>query len=1060
MRASATGLLFLGGIALASAASPTDVGIELLPLPAGYNISQMIGRTGIHLSRNGRFVAATLSTVDSYQGLYQAVKWNVNSKARTQLTFSAPGLNATQGYVGGISADGSFVSGNIISDQGYVLPILWNGTAGTPLNLPGNNSGADAGGVSDDGTMVVGRLLDSGGFRLFRWKAAGTIVSNPIPNYSPMAMPMAVSKDGRYMITTSASSPWGSNEPSAIRYDFTTGTSEVIRGPEGSRVGVEAYDISANGKTVVGSAFGYPNGQIAVQSLAPEIFKPMRLLASGNHYSAISRCVSQDGAIIVGRDGGAVAYHPNIYAGWFVWTKTRGTRSLEEVLGEQGIRIPAGMAFTTPYDVTVTDGVVKIVGLADYQGKTNQPVLVTFEETTAPGVPVNLNGIYRAAKHASVWATTDPQGIGTDGQVREPSIEGNSTPFSDFLRRPTPMQCIALRNKGFQFDVDLGDPANWPTPSSTLEFGAGNAAEGKQGTSFVIRLADSAGNSPMNLANNNGLRIAFYRRDGRFWGHLKNQWYNQDLDIPISGGGTRYRVNVEMNESGAMVLTITLANGTGRGNKLTFNIAGGSSDYLGTTSFSFMAELINRTTLPTTLPTEVRLSGFATTAVPDAMLAWTDTPYRKANQRAIFRLNAANLTAPIGGYQTDMFTQFGGGAMMFALGVYETLDYFNSPTGSFGPNNVGRIIFGNSGGTPLSASDRNLALMPRFAFGPGTGVFDFTPAGQDGTAFFKKAGNVAILPKLVTSNVAVADLLAPELAVTLTQNCATNPSPMTAGIVMIAATAVDQAPNVPNSGLETNPTYSVDMGNDGTFEWENVPLNSANPAANGYSGAFNIPDGATSVRFVFNATDRAGNVTTVSVVRSISAGLLLTATLSGVQTDTPINRTMRIVLGGNPGSTAGALAPIVINKVITFVDPDGSAGPASAIGTYVVSNVPNPVNPKMKLAYMKDPYHTLGASVATKIVSGRYAPLALTLIPGDLNNDNFVDNADLNGYYAKANTTPGANTALLTNSTALLLLTEFHADLSGDGRVGIEDFNLIWPSNQVRGATEPGKFAP
>lgn len=300
--------------------------------------------------------------------------------------------------------------------------------------------------------------------------------------------------------------------------------------------------------------------------------------------------------------------------------------------------------------------------------RTIAPVLLCFACVGAHAqiVPVDLNGTYTAARNFTNSACTDSRGLppANSGHVREAGREGTFTPFSDEFKQPAFLQNLDLRGKWFQFDIDLGNPADWPNPDSTYEYQDGLAAEGHKGTTFLVRVANSNGSRDpgtfMDLSHDNGVRIAFYRRDNRFWAHLRNTWYAWDLELPNATGGRAWRVRWSHSGFEAFNVAFTEILTNGFGQTKSYDFAGGCLDYVGIRDGSFLVQMINRTNDPSIRCATVKVANFITNAVPDALFTWPSKAYVPVGTPVSVGLFASNLSAATRGYRAEVSQTLGG----------------------------------------------------------------------------------------------------------------------------------------------------------------------------------------------------------------------------------------------------------------------------------------------------------------------------------------------------------------------------------------------------------------
>jgi uncharacterized membrane protein len=121
-------------------------------------------------------------------------------------------------------------------------------------DLPGGRLMSSATDVSGDGKVVVGRGEATEGFRAFRWTAATGLVSLGVAPGDTVSSARSVSQDGAVVV--------GQGNRQAIRWTSATGM--LALGDLQSGAGTSfATGVSANGQKVVGSASTSPYEQEA-----------------------------------------------------------------------------------------------------------------------------------------------------------------------------------------------------------------------------------------------------------------------------------------------------------------------------------------------------------------------------------------------------------------------------------------------------------------------------------------------------------------------------------------------------------------------------------------------------------------------------------------------------------------------------------------------------------------------------------------------------------------------------------------------------------------------------
>jgi probable HAF family extracellular repeat protein len=207
-------------------------------------------------------------------------------------------------------------------------PFRWTESGGMqPL---GNPSWGNAWGVSADGTVVTGQASIDLVYQAFRWtQATGLVGLGTLPGYS----------------------------------------------------GSQAFAISADGATIVGSVYGGPD----------ETAQPMRwtevhgMVGLGNPPgcdSGRAMGVSGDGAVIIGECWIEVDEIPTRIA--FVWTAETGTRTVQDFLIQRGVVLDEPLAEP---DVRAVSDDGRVIAVVESTPEILRTRLIEISPTAVPTLP-------------------------------------------------------------------------------------------------------------------------------------------------------------------------------------------------------------------------------------------------------------------------------------------------------------------------------------------------------------------------------------------------------------------------------------------------------------------------------------------------------------------------------------------------------------------------------------------------------------------------------------------------------------------------------------------------
>lgn len=975
------------------------------------------------MSRDGLIVV--VKTTDRY-----AYRFNLVANFGNRLT---PLAGYSYSEQTAISGDGAILAGFSAGGGQTSRATQWAPYDAT-LPFPVTTAGASfVDSMSSDGSSFTGRGHQSVPGSFIFWQ--GQV--KPLPNVPGGGRPSSAfgsSADGRYVLLQGAQG----NGNATYLYDATANQYTCIVPASAS---VTPVDLSDDANTVLFT--GNTNGTAYLwrRGVGLEVI-PARTNVDG----ASPRGISPDGKLVVGTmrvKGSDLA---------FIWSRETGMRSLAAVMESEGFDESAKLAtIRTAYDITTVDNRLRILG-----SNGTVPWIVSLHflmpDLATPGVPVDLNGSYLAAKNTTVSATTDRHGLPVVlTQSSEPGTGYRHLPF--FPRKlPMPLDGLDLRGKAYGFDVDLGAPDTWPNPQTLYSWTAGNVPEGGEGATLVVRAASSAGTGPIALADNNGLRIAFFRKDGKFFAHVKNLWYSQDVVLPGATVATKYSVRVDVNAAGAVKVCFTQADGTGFGAKTVVDLYGGSTDSIGLTSASFAVQMLNKTTAVNACATKASVSAFWTTAATDALYAFATNPYVDTLGKVgevTFGLYTGALTQKISAYQASLVLLGGGTGLSFFDGKYENDGLLNLPNPPvFAPNQGGRFDHAQSTKVPELGfqSDRLLETLifrsPVGDFNTGrTRLRVLSNYGASGLTRYFGGTSLPFAPRIIESNDVVLDAAAPVLGNPIVKQNGTVVSSLLSGTVDVSVIASDNG----GSGLGDAPIVTATLTTaQSVVTVVTVRLGSVDPATGAFGTTLNIPLGTKTLALTAKVSDRVGHETTVT--RTVNVAVPASPTLSipiqlgSFAASGNVTRTVRVVLGRQGGDgIVGIKSRIVINKVVAF-DKTGKG----TISLTKADGLPEFADAGITHVSLKDPYHTVVKRLPLTLTGTTYSVVGtVTLLPGDLNNDNVVDGRDLTILKSKLGTTVSANTANLGNSALAILQANAHCDLNGDGKVDAKDEAIL-----------------
>jgi probable HAF family extracellular repeat protein len=198
-------------------------------------------------------------------------------------------------------------------------------------DLPDGSFGSAANGVSADGSVIVGGGSSSNGSEAFLWtQADGMVGLGDLAGGGFSSIAYGVSADGCVVAGTGNST----NGTEAFRWAQYAGMIGLGALPGPYFLGSEAWAISADGAVIAGAT--HLNGWTPIRWTEASGMVSLGVLFGGDA-DDIATSVSGDGSVIVG-----IAYDPATTYHAFIWDRTHGLRSLQDVLLGAGVTNMAG----------------------------------------------------------------------------------------------------------------------------------------------------------------------------------------------------------------------------------------------------------------------------------------------------------------------------------------------------------------------------------------------------------------------------------------------------------------------------------------------------------------------------------------------------------------------------------------------------------------------------------------------------------------------------------------------------------------------------------------------
>ena len=331
------------------------IGLPAAPafIPLGQLPGSSSGSRAIRISPDGQVI---IGTGISPQGT-QAFRWTPDGDMVG--LGDLPG-GAFRSVAIGMSINGSVIVGWSASANGEKEAFRWREGIGMEGlgDLPGGEFNSVAAAVSANGAIVVGwGATSDAGVEAFRWSLSDGLHSlGDLAGGIVNSRALGISGNGSLIVG------WGNSGVSEA-FAWSTGTGMVGLGfvPDALLDGSQAFDVSFDGKTIVGNAWA-PLGVQAMRYTHLEGMSVLGDLPGGSPLPfSFAFGISTDGSTIVGRgdtDDGAKA---------FIWDETNGLRDLQEVLEiDYGLKDMAGWTLVEARGADIYG--YNIVGWGEHNG--------------------------------------------------------------------------------------------------------------------------------------------------------------------------------------------------------------------------------------------------------------------------------------------------------------------------------------------------------------------------------------------------------------------------------------------------------------------------------------------------------------------------------------------------------------------------------------------------------------------------------------------------------------------------------------------------------------------
>ena len=227
-----------------------QTGTVILPLLPGAS-----SNVASDITPDGRWIFGDSNPSCCGEGYVRAVRWDGNTLQIQDLGFLR-GYGLTKPW--SAAANGAACVGGAYSPHNRAFRWTESGGMQDLGTLGGQQS--DAWDVSADGTVVVGRAQDSSNqWRAFIWREGIGMQALPTPSGWSASVAYALAADGTIVGTAlDASGQWHATRWTTNGFENLNQTYALLLG--GSRL-IEARDISANGRYIVGTGYNAATGR-------------------------------------------------------------------------------------------------------------------------------------------------------------------------------------------------------------------------------------------------------------------------------------------------------------------------------------------------------------------------------------------------------------------------------------------------------------------------------------------------------------------------------------------------------------------------------------------------------------------------------------------------------------------------------------------------------------------------------------------------------------------------------------------------------------------------------